>query len=345
MKGLIYLRVDFTTSPLGNAPIRPKNLPKLKGKDKEGESSSAWEEAPESPPSATQEQVVSMLSLEKEAAEDVPMGTSTQDVATVTTAEVPSVPSPSPSSPPCVTQVTVPLVVSSPPSSIVPPSSSSIFSSLTELSPTISSLISQLPSISSSSSPTVSLPLLSNSLASHSMPPPSVSMHFPSATTVAPSSTSGPTPISPAWISQHLSQQKRKVPITLMDFSVIQSKGAKKQNHITRFSQSASRERVMEIAYPNPLKDKKDLSLMDYTVTQVMMGMSSESLQGEALSAVDALCKKLQEAKEEKRLLKEKNKHLLHALQKMGSAPPTTATETPKPLSQDRINEYTKIGE
>ncbi|KAH9331973.1 hypothetical protein KI387_004081, partial [Taxus chinensis] len=101
----------------------------------------------------------------------------------------------------------------------------------------------------------------------------------------------------------------------------------------------------MEIAYPNPLKDKKDLSSIDYTVTQVTMGTSSESLQGEALSAVDALCKKLQEAKEEKRLLKEQNKHLLHALQKMGSAPPTTAAETPEPLSQDKINEYAKIGE
>ncbi|KAH9331754.1 hypothetical protein KI387_003862, partial [Taxus chinensis] len=30
---------------------------------------------------------------------------------------------------------------------------------------------------------------------------------------------------------------------------------------------------------------------------------------------------------------------------KMGSAPPTTATETPEPLSQDKINEYAKIGE
>ncbi|KAH9319984.1 hypothetical protein KI387_021753, partial [Taxus chinensis] len=79
--------------------------------------------------------------------------------------------------------------------------------------------------------------------------------------------------------------------------------------------------------------------------TQVTMGMYSESLQGEALSIVDALCKKLQEAKEEKTLLKQKNKHLLHALQKMGSAPSTTTTETPEPLSQDKINEYTKIGE
>ncbi|KAH9295829.1 hypothetical protein KI387_039417, partial [Taxus chinensis] len=30
---------------------------------------------------------------------------------------------------------------------------------------------------------------------------------------------------------------------------------------------------------------------------------------------------------------------------KMGSAPPTTAAETPEPLSQDKINEYAKIGE
>ncbi|KAH9316774.1 hypothetical protein KI387_044012 [Taxus chinensis] len=39
----------------------------------------------------------------------------------------------------------------------------------------------------------------------------------------------------------------------------------------------------MEIAYPNPLKEKKDLSPTDFTVTQVTMGTSSESLQGEAL--------------------------------------------------------------
>ncbi|KAH9318408.1 hypothetical protein KI387_020177, partial [Taxus chinensis] len=101
----------------------------------------------------------------------------------------------------------------------------------------------------------------------------------------------------------------------------------------------------MEITYPDPSKDKKDLSLTDYIVTQVTMGTSSKILQGEALSVVDALCKKLQEAKEDKRLLKEQNKHLLHALQKMGSAPPTTATKTPKVLSQDKINEYAKIGE
>ncbi|KAH9289466.1 hypothetical protein KI387_033583, partial [Taxus chinensis] len=147
------------------------------------------------------------------------------------------------------------------------------------------------------------------------------------------------------WISQHLSQQKRKVPIAPMDFSMILSKGAKKQKPITLFSQSASGERVMEIAYPNPLKDKKDLSSTDYTMTQVTMGTSLESLQGEALSVVDALCKKLQEAKEEKRQLKEQNKYLLRALQKMGSAPPTTSAETPEPLSHENINEYAKIDE
>ncbi|KAH9297266.1 hypothetical protein KI387_028948, partial [Taxus chinensis] len=104
-------------------------------------------------------------------------------------------------------------------------------------------------------------------------------------------------------------------------------------------------ERIMEIAYPDPLKEKKDLSPTDFTVTQVTMGTSSESLQGEALSAVDALYQKLQETKEEKRLLKEQNKYLLQALQKMGSAPPTTAAETSELLSQEKINEYAKIGE
>ncbi|KAH9318062.1 hypothetical protein KI387_019831, partial [Taxus chinensis] len=77
--------------------------------------------------------------------------------------------------------------------------------------------------------------------------------------------------------------------------------------------------------------------------TQVTMGTSSESLQGEALSVVDALCKKLQEAKEEKRILKEQNKHLLQALQKMGNAPPMTASDPPEVLSQEKINEYAKI--
>ncbi|KAH9297033.1 hypothetical protein KI387_028715, partial [Taxus chinensis] len=99
----------------------------------------------------------------------------------------------------------------------------------------------------------------------------------------------------------------------------------------------------MEIVYPDPLKEKEDLSPTDFTMTQVIMGTSSESLQGESLSAVDALCKKLQETKEEKRLLKEQNKYLLQALHKMGSAPPTTTAETPELLSQDKINEYSKI--
>lgn len=67
----------------------------------------------------------------------------------------------------------------------------------------------------------------------------------------------------------------------------------------------------MEILYPNPTKEKKDMSPTDFTVTQVTMGASLKSLQGEALSAVDVLCKKLQEEKEEKRILKEQNKHLL----------------------------------
>ncbi|KAH9302749.1 hypothetical protein KI387_014332, partial [Taxus chinensis] len=66
---------------------------------------------------------------------------------------------------------------------------------------------------------------------------------------------------------------------------------------------------------------------------------------GEALSAVDTLYKKLKEIKEEKRQLKEQNKYLLQALQKMGSAPPTTAAETSELLSQEKINEYAKIGE
>ncbi|KAH9315580.1 hypothetical protein KI387_024207, partial [Taxus chinensis] len=269
------------------------------------------------------------------------MGTSTHDVAATTTMEVPTVSSPSPH----VTQATIPLVISSPPSSIFPPSSSSIFSSLMELSPTISSLISQLPSIPTTTSPAVYLPPVSTFLASLLMPPPSVSIHFPSSPAAAPSSTSSPTPLCPVWISQHLSQHKRKVPITPMDFSVIPAKGARKQKLITRFSQSASGEILMEITYPDPSKDKKDLSPTDYMVMQVTMGTSSESLQGEALSTLDSLCKKLQEEKEEKRLLKEQNKHLLQAPQKMGSAPPTTATETLEVLIQDKIKKYAKIGE
>ncbi|KAH9319684.1 hypothetical protein KI387_021453, partial [Taxus chinensis] len=106
---------------------------------------------------------------------------------------------------------------------------------------------------------------------------------------------------------------------------------------------SISGERVMEIAYVNPTKEKKDLSPTDFTVTQVTMGTSSEILQGEALSAVDALCKKLQEVKEEKRVLKEQNKNLLQALQRMGNAPRVTAAEPTEVLIQDKINEYANI--
>ncbi|KAH9329516.1 hypothetical protein KI387_001624, partial [Taxus chinensis] len=56
MNGLIYLGVDFTTSPLGNAPPRSKQQPKGKGEGVEGESSTIQEEAPQSPPSAAPEQ-------------------------------------------------------------------------------------------------------------------------------------------------------------------------------------------------------------------------------------------------------------------------------------------------
>ncbi|KAH9312716.1 hypothetical protein KI387_027751, partial [Taxus chinensis] len=56
MNGLIYLGVDFTTSPLGNAPPRSKQQPKGKGKGVEGESSTTLEEDPASPPSAAPEQ-------------------------------------------------------------------------------------------------------------------------------------------------------------------------------------------------------------------------------------------------------------------------------------------------
>ncbi|KAH9294743.1 hypothetical protein KI387_038331, partial [Taxus chinensis] len=167
------------------------------------------------------------------------------------------------------------------------------------------------------------------------MPPPSVSTYFPEASTITspftPVSSSIPstaTPISPSWISNHLGQHKRKVPITPMNFFIILKKGPKKQKVITRFSKSTLGERVMEIYYPDPTKEKIDLSSIDFTVTQVTMGTSSEILQGEALSVVDALCKKLKEAKEEKIILKEQNKHPLQELQKMGNAPPVTATES-----------------
>ncbi|KAH9305564.1 hypothetical protein KI387_009968, partial [Taxus chinensis] len=70
----------------------------------------------------------------KEEATDVPMDTSTQDVVTATTMEVPTIPSSTPPPPP-VTQTTTPMVVSSPPSSSLPSPTSSIFSSLADLSP------------------------------------------------------------------------------------------------------------------------------------------------------------------------------------------------------------------
>ncbi|KAH9297812.1 hypothetical protein KI387_029494, partial [Taxus chinensis] len=54
------------------------------GKGIEGESNTTEEEAPESPPSTAPEQVITLVTLEKEAKEDVPIGTSTQDVGTVT---------------------------------------------------------------------------------------------------------------------------------------------------------------------------------------------------------------------------------------------------------------------
>ncbi|KAH9323780.1 hypothetical protein KI387_018419, partial [Taxus chinensis] len=82
MNGLIYLRVDFTTSPLGNAPSRSKK--QLQGKGAEGESSTIQEEAPENPPSIEREQVIT---LEEELTEDSPIGPSTQDVGIATTTE------------------------------------------------------------------------------------------------------------------------------------------------------------------------------------------------------------------------------------------------------------------
>ncbi|KAH9311476.1 hypothetical protein KI387_026511, partial [Taxus chinensis] len=87
MNGIIYLGVNFTTSPLGNTPPRSKQQPKGKGKGKEGESSTTQEEAPKNPPSAAPEQVVTLAPPEKEAEEDVPIGPSTQDVDTATALE------------------------------------------------------------------------------------------------------------------------------------------------------------------------------------------------------------------------------------------------------------------
>ncbi|KAH9312729.1 hypothetical protein KI387_027764, partial [Taxus chinensis] len=86
----------------------------------------------------------------------------------------------------------------------------------------------------------VSLPPMDTSSAILSMPPPRVSTFFLSSTVTASLSISGPSSIGPAWISQQLSQEKRKVPITPMDFSVIPAKGAKKQKPVTHFSKSAA---------------------------------------------------------------------------------------------------------
>ncbi|KAH9296124.1 hypothetical protein KI387_039712, partial [Taxus chinensis] len=85
MNGLIYLGVDFTTSPLGNAPPRSKK--QLKGKAAEGEPSTIQEEAPESPLPSEPEQVITLDSPEKELAEDSPIRPSTQDVGIATTTE------------------------------------------------------------------------------------------------------------------------------------------------------------------------------------------------------------------------------------------------------------------
>ncbi|KAH9327668.1 hypothetical protein KI387_007846 [Taxus chinensis] len=101
----------------------------------------------------------------------------------------------------------------------------------------------------------------------------------------------------------------------------------------------------MEIAYPDPTKEKKDLSPTDFIVTEFTMGTSSESLQREDLSAVDALCKKLQEAKEEKRILKGTKQTSSPRFVENGQCTSMIAAEPTKDLSQDKINEYTKIGE
>ncbi|KAH9288990.1 hypothetical protein KI387_033107, partial [Taxus chinensis] len=75
----------FTASPLGDAPTRPKHLPKGKGKDIEGEANTTQKEVPKSPPSTTKEQVVDLVSLRREEAASAPMDTSTQDVVTTKT--------------------------------------------------------------------------------------------------------------------------------------------------------------------------------------------------------------------------------------------------------------------
>ncbi|KAH9308917.1 hypothetical protein KI387_036828, partial [Taxus chinensis] len=140
----------------------------------------------------------------KEEAPSVPMNTSTQDVVTATTMEVPTIPSSNPPPPPPITQTTTPMVVSSPSSSLPSPTSS-IFSSLVDLSSNVSSILSQIPSIymSFSSPLMISCPVSTSVLDSLSIPLPSVSTFFPEYATVAPpftpisSSSSDPNPISP----------------------------------------------------------------------------------------------------------------------------------------------------
>ncbi|KAH9299829.1 hypothetical protein KI387_031511, partial [Taxus chinensis] len=51
------------------------------------ESSTIQEEAPESPPSAAPKQVITLVTPEKEAEEDIPIGPSTQDVGIAATTE------------------------------------------------------------------------------------------------------------------------------------------------------------------------------------------------------------------------------------------------------------------
>ncbi|KAH9313221.1 hypothetical protein KI387_028256, partial [Taxus chinensis] len=87
--------VDFTTSPSGSAPPRLDHVSKGKGKDKVGEPSR--QEVPNVPSSTTPEdlpptsekQVVDLVSPGDEETTDIPMDTSTWDVITTATTEVP----------------------------------------------------------------------------------------------------------------------------------------------------------------------------------------------------------------------------------------------------------------
>ncbi|KAH9331193.1 hypothetical protein KI387_003301, partial [Taxus chinensis] len=95
----------------------------------------------------------------------------------------------------------------------------------------------------------------------------------------------------------------------------------------------------------SPQREKGSVSERLSLLPKSQWGRLLKVFKEQSLSAVDALCKKLQETKEEKRQLKEQNKYLLQALQKMGSVPPTTAAETSVLLTQEKMNEYAKIGE